>query len=83
MRKDDLVTIFNVSINETLGRTILTTGTVMLVVLILFFMGGPVIHDFATALIVGVVTGTYSTVYIASPVVLFWEQKIRGKRRRR
>ena len=83
MRKEELVTIFNVSINETLGRTILTTSTVMLVVLILFFVGGPVIHDFATALIVGVVTGTYSTVYIASPVVLFWEQKIRGKKGRR
>ncbi len=83
MRKDDLVTIFNVSINETLGRTILTTGTVMMVVLILFFFAGEVIHDFTIALIVGLITGTYSTVYIASPVVLFWEQHIsRGKRKR-
>jgi preprotein translocase subunit SecF len=84
MRKDDLVTIFNVSINETLGRTILTTGTVMMVVLILFFFAGEVIHDFTIALIVGLITGTYSTVYIASPVVLFWEQNIsKGKRRSR
>jgi len=82
MRKEDLVTIFNVSINETLGRTILTTGTVMMVVLILFFLAGEVIHDFTIALIVGLITGTYSTVYIASPVVLFWEQNIsKGKRR--
>ena len=82
MRKEDLTTIFNVSINETLGRTILTTGTVMLVVLILFFLAGEVIHDFTIALIVGLITGTYSTVYIASPVVLFWEQNIsKGKRR--
>jgi preprotein translocase subunit SecF len=82
MRKEDLVTIFNVSINETLGRTILTTGTVMMVVLILFFFAGEVIHDFTIALIVGLITGTYSTVYIASPVVLFWEQNIsKGKRR--
>jgi len=83
-RKEDLETIFNTAINETLGRTILTSGTVMMVVLILFFFGGPVIHDFAFALIVGLITGTYSTVYIASPVVLFWEQHIsRGKRRSR
>jgi preprotein translocase subunit SecF len=82
MRKEDLTTIFNVSINETLGRTILTTGTVMMVVLILFFLAGEVIHDFTIALIVGLITGTYSTVYIASPVVLFWEQNIsKGKRR--
>jgi len=81
MRKEDLVTVFNVSINETLGRTILTTGTVMLVVLILFFFAGEVIHDFTIALIVGLITGTYSTVYIASPVVLVWEQNIIKKKR--
>jgi preprotein translocase subunit SecF len=84
MRKEDLVTVFNVSINETLGRTILTSGTVMMVVVILFFFAGEVIHDFTIALIVGLITGTYSTVYIASPVVLFWEQHIsKGKRRSR
>jgi preprotein translocase subunit SecF len=82
MRKDDIETIFNVSINETLGRTILTTGTVMMVVLILFFFGGPVIHDFATALIVGLITGTYSTIYIASPVVLLWHHNVTEKRKR-
>jgi preprotein translocase subunit SecF len=75
MRKEELATIFNVSINETLERTILTTGTVMMVVLILFFFAGDVIHDFTIALIVGLITGTYSTVYIASPVVLFWEER--------
>jgi preprotein translocase subunit SecF len=83
MRKEDLVTIFNVSINETLGRTILTNGTVMMVVLILFFFGGDVIHDFTIALLVGLITGTYSTVYIASPVVLFWEQYVVKRRRKR
>ncbi|HVP78073.1 MAG TPA: protein translocase subunit SecF [Thermodesulfobacteriota bacterium] len=81
MRKEDLVTVFNVSINETLGRTILTTGTVMMVVLILFFFAGDVIHDFTIALIVGLITGTYSTVYIASPVVLFWEQTISRRKK--
>jgi preprotein translocase subunit SecF len=82
MRKEEIETIFNTSINETLGRTILTTGTVMMVVLILFFFGGPVIHDFATAMIVGLVTGTYSTIYIASPVVLFWHRNVTMKRRK-
>jgi len=82
-RKEDLETIFNTAINETLGRTILTSGTVMMVVLTLFFFGGPVIHDFAFALIVGLITGTYSTVYIASPVVLFWEKYVTSRRKRR
>jgi preprotein translocase subunit SecF len=83
MRKEELETIFNVSINETLGRTVLTSGTVMMVVVILFFFGGPVIHDFTTAFIVGLISGTYSTVYIASPIVLLWERHITGRRRRR
>ena len=82
MRKDSLETIFNTSINECLGRTILTSGTVMMVVLILFFFGGPVIHDFTTALIVGLISGTYSTVYIASPVVLLWDKYISKRKRR-
>jgi preprotein translocase subunit SecF len=83
MRKENLDTIFNISINETLGRTILTSGTVMMVVLILFFFGGPVIHDFTTAFIVGLVSGTYSTIYIASPVVLLWEHRITGRRKKK
>jgi preprotein translocase subunit SecF len=83
MRKEELPAIFNTSINETLGRTILTSGTVMMVVLILFFFGGEVIHDFTIALIVGLISGTYSTVYVASPVVLFWERLAAARRRRR
>jgi preprotein translocase subunit SecF len=83
MRKENLETIFNVSINETLGRTILTAGTVMMVVLILFFFGGPVIHDFAFTLIIGLISGTYSTIYIAGPVVLLWEKYVTGRRKRR
>jgi len=78
MRKESLETIFNVSINETLGRTILTSGTVMMV----FFFGGPVIHDFAFTLIIGLISGTYSTVYIASPIVLLWHSHITLKRKR-
>lgn len=82
MRKDRLETIFNTSINECLGRTILTSGTVMMVVLILFFFGGPVIHDFTSAMIVGLISGTYSTVYIASPVVLLWHNRITLRRKK-
>lgn len=82
MRKENLETIFNISINETLGRTILTSGTVMMVVLILFFFGGPVIHDFTSAMIVGLISGTYSTIYIASPVVLFWNKHFVSKKKR-
>lgn len=82
MRKEKIETVFNISINETLGRTILTSGTVLMVVLILFFFGGSVIHDFTMAMIVGLISGTYSTVYVASPIVLLWHNHITLKRRR-
>ena len=57
-----------------LGRTILTTLTVILVVLALFFFGGEVLHDFAFCLLVGFISGVYSTVYIASPFVITWRR---------
>jgi len=65
--------MIDASINETLSRTLLTSLTTLLVVVSLFVLGGAVIHNFAFALIVGIVVGTYSSIYIASPVVLFWE----------
>jgi len=65
--------IINSSVNETLSRTILTSFTVFLVLIALFFLGGPVIHDFAFALLVGIVVGTYSSIFIASPIVLLFE----------
>ena len=71
--KQSLRDTINASINQTLGRTILISFTVFVVVAILFFFGGAVIHDFAFALLVGVVVGTYSTIFIASPIVLAWE----------
>jgi preprotein translocase subunit SecF len=71
--RDPLTEVINQSINETLSRTILTSGTTLMVVLALFIYGGGVIHDFAFALLVGVMVGTYSSVYIASPVLIFWE----------
>ena len=74
-RQRQLLPLINQSVTETLSRTLLTSGTTMLVVLALFFLGGEIIHDFAFALLVGVVIGTYSSIYVASPVVL-WLTKI-------
>ncbi len=71
--KKSLADIINASVNETLSRTILTAVTVFLVLLALFFLGGPVIHDFSFALLVGLVIGTYSSIFIASPIVLYFE----------
>jgi preprotein translocase subunit SecF len=74
MSKSDFSTIINRSINETLSRTILTSGTTMLVVLSLFVLGGGVIHNFAFALMVGVLIGTYSSIFVASPLLIFWDE---------
>jgi preprotein translocase subunit SecF len=72
--KKSLRDTINLSVNQTLSRTILTSLTVLLVVVILFFFGGAVIHDFAFALLIGVVVGSYSTIFIASPIVLSLER---------
>ena len=72
--KQPLNFIINRSINETLSRTILTSMTTLFVVVTLFVLGGGIIHDFAFALIIGVLTGTYSSIYVASPILLIWQQ---------
>ena len=71
--KKPLDFIINRSVNETLSRTILTSLTTLVVMVSLFVLGGGVIHDFAFAMIIGVVTGTYSSIYVASPVLLAWK----------
>ena len=76
--KKPLDFIVNRSINETLSRTILTSLTTLIVVVTLFILGGGIIHDFAFALIVGVLVGTYSSIYVASPILLAWQG--RGKK---
>ena len=73
--KSGFIKTINDSINQTLSRTILTSLTTMLVLISLFFLGGGVIHDFAFAMIVGVTVGTYSSIFIASPVVIFMQPK--------
>lgn len=70
LRKAGVIQIMNVSLNQTLSRTIITSGTTLIVLISLFVFGGEIIHGFSIALIVGVLVGTYSSVYIATPVVL-------------
>jgi preprotein translocase subunit SecF len=76
--KDGLSAIINRSVNETLSRTLLTSGTTLLVIISLFIFGGGVIHGFAFAMLVGVLIGTYSSIFVASPVILFWEGRKKG-----
>ena len=71
--------IINRSVNETLSRTILTSLTTLVVVVALFALGGGIIHDFAFAMIIGVFIGTYSSVYVASPILLAWHGRGRKK----
>ncbi len=78
--KESLSDVINTSINQTLSRTILTSGTTLLVVVALFFLGGEIIHDFSFALLVGVVVGTYSSIFIASVFLLYWESRAHPKR---
>jgi preprotein translocase subunit SecF len=71
----DLAFTINKSVNETLSRTILTSGTTLIAVLSLYFLGGPVNRDFALALFIGMTVGTFSSIFIASPLLLLWEKK--------
>lgn len=77
IRRQPLAVIINQSINETLSRTLLTTGTAVFVVVALYVLGGGVIHGFAFALLVGILIGTYSSIFIASPIVLSFERSAR------
>ncbi len=71
----DIAEITNQSINETLSRTVVTSVTTLIVVIVLFIYGGEVLHSFALALIIGIVIGTYSSVFIASPIIVDWKVK--------
>ena len=80
-RRDTFATVINRAINECLNRTVLTSGTTMLVVLSLIFLGGEVIRDFAFALLIGVIVGTYSSAFVASPIVVEWHNRREAKAR--
>jgi preprotein translocase SecF subunit len=71
--------VMNVALNQTLSRTIITSGTVFLATLSLYLFGGGVINDFAFTFLVGILTGTYSSIYIASALVLWWHKGERPK----
>ncbi|PLX86418.1 MAG: protein translocase subunit SecF [Desulfuromonas sp.] len=73
--KESFSFIVNRSINDTLSRTLLTSGTTLLVVIALFVLGGGVIHNFAFAMLIGVLIGTYSSIFVASPILIFWESR--------
>ena len=72
MRRDSMFDVINASVNQTLGRTVITSGTALLTSLALFFFGGEVLHGFAFTMVVGIITGTYSSVFIAAAIVSFW-----------
>jgi preprotein translocase subunit SecF len=75
MRRDSMRDVINASVNQTLGRTVITAGTALLTSLALFFFGGEVLHGFAFTMIVGIITGTYSSVFIAAAMVSFWRAR--------
>lgn len=79
-KKEPLEAVINRSINQTLSRTILTSGATMLVVICLFFLGGEVLNTFALTLMIGIIIGTYSSIYVAAAIVVIWKDW-RGRRK--
>jgi preprotein translocase subunit SecF len=80
-RRDSLYKITNDAINQTLSRTIITSGLVFLSVLAMVVFGGEVLRGFSVALLIGIIFGTYSSVAIASPIMVWWEQRIEAANR--
>ena len=74
-RRDSLMDVINASLNQTLGRTVITAGTAFLSALALFAFGGEVLRGFAFTMIVGIITGTYSSIFVAAAIVTFWRRK--------
>jgi preprotein translocase subunit SecF len=72
-RRENFAKVVNDSVNQTLSRTLLTVGHTLLVVLALFLLGGEVLHDFAFTLLVGFISGTFSTIYVANPILVYWQ----------
>ena len=74
LKNSTLITVVNQSINDSLSRTIVTSLTTFFVVLILFLFGGEVLNTFSFAMIIGVIIGTYSSIFVASPVVIYMDK---------
>ncbi len=81
-RRESYEKMVNISINESLSRTVITSLTTLIVVLFLFFYGGEVIHDFAFALLVGISVGTYSSIFVASPILIEWQNRLVGLKKK-
>jgi preprotein translocase subunit SecF len=81
-RRGSFSEIVNASINQTLSRTILTSGLTFLTAISLFLFGGPVLNGFSFALVIGIIVGTYSSIFIASPILVFWQNVAEGRKRR-
>ena len=79
MRRDSLAEVINASINQTLGRTVITAGTALLSAVALLLFGGEVLHGFAFTMVVGIITGTYSSVFVAAAIVTVWHRKAPSK----
>lgn len=79
-RSEPTIKVFNDSINETLSRTINTSMTTLLTVTVLYFWGGQVVHSFSLAMILGIIVGTYSSIFVATPVVIEWDLRSRARR---
>jgi preprotein translocase subunit SecF len=73
----------NLSINQTLSRTVLTSGLTFLTVLFLLLFGGQVLNGFAFALVMGILVGTYSSIFIASPILIFWQGALERRKKSR
>ncbi|PCI27403.1 MAG: protein translocase subunit SecF [SAR324 cluster bacterium] len=81
MPRKGVESVVNISINESMSRTILTSVTTFIVVLVLFLFGGDIIHDFSFAMLIGLVVGTYSSIFVASPVVIMMDPAARAKKK--
>lgn len=81
-RRGTFAEIVNASINQTLSRTVLTSGLTFLTALSLFLFGGPVLNGFSFALVVGIIVGTYSSIFVASPILVFWYGVAEGRKRK-
>ncbi len=80
-KKSSMVDVMNASVNEVLSRTLITSITTLLAAGTLFLFGGEVLHDFSLAMILGILVGTFSSVFVASPVVLAWESRVGSKKK--
>ena len=82
MRREPLPSLVNISINQTLSRTLLTAGPTLLCTLTLYFLGGPVLNSIAYALFIGIIVGTYSSIFVASAILVWWHNYQEGRKRR-